>query len=93
MVKYCQETENSTNARSLVFPWTTSLPDEDKREFREEFFSTFIKASQTNNWIKLEELLEDWKAMAKAYDNPEFMEAVRNGEKLEDYVTLEPPKE
>lgn len=88
LVKYCQETGNSATGKSSIFPWTTSLPDEDKQEFREEFFSTFVKATQTNNWTELEELLEDWKATAEAYDNPEFMEAVKNRGKPGDYITL-----
>ena len=90
LIKYCQETGNSITAKSSVFPWTASLPDEDKQEFRNEFFTAFVKAIQTNNSTELEELLEDWKATAEVWENPENVEALMTKEESEEYITLEP---
>ncbi len=89
LVKYCQEMAVSPPGRSSVFPWTASLPDKEKQEFRDEFFATFAKATQDNNWAEVECLLEDWKATAEAYDNPELIEAWENRGKPENYTTLD----
>ncbi len=92
LVKYCQEMAELKD-NSTVFPWLSSLDNEEKKEFHDEFLTTFIKASQDNNWTELEYLLEDWKATAEAEQNPEFMEAWKNRGKPEDYITLDAGKE
>jgi len=92
VVKYCQERTEAKD-KSTVFPWLNSLDDEEKKEFHDEFLTTFIKVSQDNNWTEMEYLLEDWKATAEAESNPEFMEAWKNRGNIEDYVTLDEPKE
>jgi hypothetical protein len=89
LVKYCQEEATSSSGKSVVFPWAESLPDKEKQEFRDEFFATFVKATQDNNWTEVEWLLEDWKATAEAYNNPELMEAWENRGKPENYTVLD----
>ena len=91
VVRYCQERAEAKD-KNTVFPWLDSLDEQEKKEFHGEFLTNFIKATQDNNWIEMEYLLEDWKATAEAYQNPEFMEAVKNRGNPEDYITLERPK-
>jgi hypothetical protein len=92
LVRYCQELAES-KGKSTVFPWLESLDDEEKKQFHDEFLTTFMKATQDNNWTEMEYLLEDWKATAEAESNPEFVEAWKERGNPEDYVTLDDGKE
>jgi hypothetical protein len=91
LVKYSQELALAKD-KSEVFPWLNSLDAEEKKEFRDEFFEVFSRAVQTNEWLELKEVFEDWEATAEAESNPEFMEAWRNRGNPKDYITLDAGK-
>ncbi len=92
LARYCQELAKSKTG-SDVFPWLEALPENDRREFHDEFLANFGKATRDNNWTEMQQLLEDWQATAEAYQNPELMEAWKNRGNPEDYVTLERPEQ
>lgn len=80
-----------TPAESVVFPWLGDLDDEEQQEFLRDFVDLFARCSTTGEWVRLDELLEDWQATAAAHRNPELMEAWRTRDQLEDYVPMEAP--
>lgn len=92
LVKLCEEMKSSL-VNITVLPWANSLPGEEKEKFIKDFLKNFFKAVQNNTWSEIEELLDDWKATAEAWENPEFVEAWGNREKLEDYYPLDARKD
>jgi hypothetical protein len=78
-------------AESAVFPWLHDLDDEEQREFLREFVDSFAHCSTTGEWVRMDELLEDWQATAAAHHSPELLKAWYTRGRPEDYVPMEAP--
>lgn len=76
-------------AESAVFPWLGNLNEEAQQEFLREFVDLFANCASTGEWVRLDELLEDWQATTAAQRNPELIEAWRTRGQPEDYVPME----
>jgi len=57
-------------------PWMQYLNAEEKIEFINELVEGISEATVTNNWYKVDTILDDWKATAEALGNPEAMKAL-----------------
>jgi len=59
-----------------TLPWMKQLTAEEKSEFTNELVESISEAMLTNNWHKVDTILEDWKATAETLDNKEAMSAL-----------------
>jgi hypothetical protein len=52
------------------FPWVRFLPQGDRPLFERAFVETLLACASLDNFVKLEELLSDWKATALVHADP-----------------------
>ena len=88
VVRYCQEIQNRKR-ESVVFPWMDTLDDEERQEFLNELLVEFRNCSERNNWSRLAQLLDEWKATAEAKRNPEIIKLMQNIDSPREYVVLD----
>jgi hypothetical protein len=85
-IKYCNEIMYGT--KSEAFPWAEYLDGEEKDQFRNEYINSIMKATVTEHWDVVEDLLEDWKATAETGSNPDLVKALKTKVPKEEYVTI-----
>lgn len=86
VIKYCQEIEK--NKKSDAFPWVEYLNDEEKLEFRDELLVNIMIAITTDEWLSMENLIEDWKATAEVNIKPKIAKALLAKEDPSKYVSV-----
>ena len=55
---------------NVTLPWTSLLPDEERRQFVAELMEMAGAAADTGNYAPLTTLLRDWQATANVYADP-----------------------
>ena len=55
---------------NFTLPWTSFLPEDDRRQFMTELTETAGAAADTGNYAPLALLLRDWQATANVYADP-----------------------
>lgn len=85
-IGYCQEIIKKI--KSTTFTWLESLSDEEKMEFHNEFLNSIMNSIDTNDWLSVEHLLEDWKATALAINNPTLTKALTSEEEPLKYARI-----
>jgi len=88
VIRYCQELY-SRKRESVVFPWIDTLDDEERVEFLNELLAEFNESSERNNWPRLAQLLDEWKATAEAKRNPKIIKLLQNIDSPREYVVLD----
>ena len=88
VVRYCQEI-HSGKRESVVFPWMDTLDDDERQEFLNELLVEFRNCSERNNWSRLAQLLDEWKATAEAKRNPEIIKLMQNIDSPREYIVLD----
>jgi hypothetical protein len=86
VIKYCQEIEKKK--KSDTFPWVEYLDDEEKLEFRDELLVNIMIAMTTDEWLSMENLIEDWKATAEVNSKPKIAKALLVKEDPSKYVSI-----
>jgi len=81
--------ELASGAKIDTFPWVQYLDEDERKEFHDELLSCVTDALVTDNWLAVEELLEDWKATAEAESKPEVARLLRARGTPGEYTTLE----
>jgi hypothetical protein len=66
-------------AQSFIdeFPWVQVLPEEDIREFVQDFVRSAQVAAELGRWELLSQLVREWKATAAIYAEPGLAERLR----------------
>ena len=59
------------------FPWVRFLPERDRPLFERTFVETLLACVSLDNFVKLEELLNDWKATALVHADPSLAADLR----------------
>ncbi|MGD0780800.1 MAG: hypothetical protein ABR954_08535 [Dehalococcoidales bacterium] len=86
VIKYCQEIEKKK--KSDTFPWVEFLNNEGKLEFRDELLVNIMIAITTDEWLSMENLIEDWKATAETNSKPKIAKALLAKEDPSKYVNI-----
>jgi hypothetical protein len=86
VIRYCQEIEK--NKKSDAFPWVEYLDNEEKLEFRDELLVNIMIAITTDEWLFMENLIEDWKATAEVNIESKIAKALLVKEDPSKYVGI-----
>ena len=78
-------------AESAVFPWLVDLDDQEGQQFLRGLVEAFARSSTTGSWAEFDELLDDWRATAKAHRLAELEEARQSRGKPKEYVPMKAP--
>jgi hypothetical protein len=85
-IKLCMSARMGGGEESL--PWMKHLDTEEKIEFTNELISAISEAANTNNWNKVDTILDDWKATAETLASPEVMSALLEKRPKSEYIPM-----
>jgi hypothetical protein len=88
IIQFCKELKSGVTKKSEVFPWIKYLSEDAISDFHIELLSTFVWVSDSNDWLILDELLDDWKATAEVESSPKLVRALSAKENPAEYVKL-----
>ncbi len=87
VVAFCQE-RSADEKESKVFPWLKHLRKEQVKQLHKQLLACLNEVIQTKDWLKIEELLDDWKATAEVAASPRLSKELQAEENPLDYVEL-----
>ena len=59
------------------FPWTSFLPETDRKSFVDEFTTTVVAAAEFDNFAPLAQLIDEWRATAEIHADPTLARRLR----------------
>ena len=86
-IKYCEELLK--HEASSTFPWLEFLDNEEKAEFHNELIEGVIEAMSNDDWSRIGELIDDWKATAETKSSPDVVKALTTETDPNDFVSIE----
>jgi hypothetical protein len=87
IVEFCQE-RSIDSKESKVFPWLKYLREKYITQFHKQLLACFNEVIKTKDWLKIEELLDDWKATAEVAANHCLSETLMAKENPSEYAGI-----
>lgn len=73
---------------SDVLPWVVYLDENERQEFLQEFIKTIKLAIAADDWVGLENLLDDWRATAETSQDKSAVRALTARGRKDKYIAL-----
>lgn len=88
VVSFCQGYIKDKSGRSGALPWAAYLKSADRRAFLRELMSAYEESYAKDDWMIIQDVLDDWKATAEVESNPKLAKALDEEDNPSKYVKI-----
>ena len=88
MVSFCQGYLEDKSGRRGTLPWAAYLKSADRRTLLRELMSAYEESYAKDDWMIVQNVVDDWKATAEVESNPRLAKALMADEDSSQYIEI-----